>query len=362
MASKPKNNQTGQDFRTCPNCYYPLPRFGQYCSHCGQKYTDGKITIKELISDFLTDTLNLDAKIWRTLLALFVPGKLTIAFFKGHQQRFIRPLRLFFTFAIIAIAAISFLEAAFTEDLFLDIDDNFNSDIHYRQFLEKLDSNTLLLKTQFPSEDHPPLDSLELLMNKNQKDSLGIGVHINWDKPDEDFITSFKVDKKDIGELSMDSLFNHYEVETFWDKLMLRQSIRLQEQGEKLGNYILNQTVWMMLLMMPILALFLKLFYVRRSFYYVEHLIFSFHTHAFLFLLLVIIMLLDNISALVNQMDAIWVFGLLSMQVYFFIALRRVYKQSRFKTFLKFSLLNILYLATFFIALLITILLAALLY
>ena len=96
MASKPKEHQAGQEFRTCPNCYYPLPRFGQYCSHCGQKYTDGKVTIKELMGDFLSNTLNLDAKIWRTLLALFVPGKLTIAFFKGRQQRYIHPLRLFF--------------------------------------------------------------------------------------------------------------------------------------------------------------------------------------------------------------------------------------------------------------------------
>ena len=155
MASKAENSPSGQDFRTCPDCYYPLPRFGQYCSHCGQMYTDGKVTIKELIGDFLSNTLNLDAKIWRTLLALFVPGRLTIAFFKGHQQRYIRPMRLFFAFALIAIFSISLLESEFTQDFFLDVDENFSADIHYRQFLEKLDSNTLVVKNQF-EEAYPP--------------------------------------------------------------------------------------------------------------------------------------------------------------------------------------------------------------
>ncbi len=361
MASNSKKNQQGQEFRTCPNCYYPLPRFGQYCSHCGQKYTDGKITIKELIGDFFSNTLNLDAKIWRTLSALFVPGKLTVAFFQGHQQRYIRPMRLFFAFALVAIFSISLLESEFTKELFLDVGDNFSSDIHYRQFLEKLDSNTILVKTQFGSDFHPPLDSLEALMFQNKEDSLDIGVHLHW-TGEKDFLSGFKIDKKDIGALSIDSLFSYYHVETFWDKLILRQNIRLREQGENLGNYILNQTVWMMLMMMPILALFLKIFYIRHSFYYVEHLIFSFHTHAFLFLTLIVLLLLDSIPAFDKQINNIGGLGFLFMEVYFFMALRRVYKQSRFKTFLKFSLLNLLYAITFLIALLITILVAAMLY
>ena len=361
MASNSKKNPPGQDFRTCPNCYYPLPRFGQYCSHCGQKYTDGKVTIRELIGDFFSNTLNLDAKIWRTLGALFVPGKLTIAFFQGHQQRYIRPMRLFFVFALVAIATISFLESEFTEEFFLDVGDNFSSDIHYRQFLEKLDSNTLLVKTQFDTAYHPPLDSLSLLMFQNVEDSLDIGVRLDW-TGEEDFISGFKIDKKDIATLPIDSLFSHYQVTSFWDKLILRQNIRLREQGENLGNFILNQTVWMLLVMMPILALFLKLFYVRRSFYYVEHLIFSFHTHAFVFLMLVVLLVLDSIPSFTEQINTIWGVGLLTMEIYFFMALRRVYKQSRVKTFLKFLVLNILYLITFFTALLITILLAALFY
>ena len=114
--------------------------------------------------------------------------------------------------------------------------------------------------------------------------------------------------------------------------------------------------------MMPILALFLKLFYLRRSFYYVEHLIFSFHTHAFLFLMLVVLLVLDSISALDEQINTIWGLGLLIMEIYFFMALRRVYQQSWSKTFLKFFILNLFYAITFAIALILTILVSALLY
>lgn len=361
MASNDNNSKGEDDFRTCPNCYYPLPRFGQYCSHCGQKYTDGKITVLELVRHFFSDTLNLDAKIWRTLLALFVPGKLTLAFFQGRQQRYLRPLRLFFIFAIVAIAAVSFFEAEFAEEFFLDIDDNFNSDIHYREFLEKLDSTSYNLKQELPPPSHPALDSLSKSMHQDFQDSIGIGIHIDWEE-EEDFVTGFQVDKMDIANYSTDSLFQLYEVESFWEKLLLRQNLRLRQQGDKLGNYILNQTVWMMLLIMPILALLLKLLYIRRSFYYVEHLIFSFHIHAFAFLVLTVLMSLDSYPAIVDKMTTIWIIGILILQVYFYLALRRVYQQSFFKTFVKFCIFNILYFFIFLLALVITIFISALIY
>lgn len=363
MESK-EHNTTGNDrinARLCRNCYYPLPRFGQYCSHCGQKYTDGKVTVMSLVRDFLSDTLNLDAKIWRTLLALFVPGKLTRTFFEGKQQRFVRPLRLFFVFAIITIAGVSFFEAEFAQDFFLDLDEEYSEDIHYSAFLTKLDTTATNLKDSFPTQHHYPLDSLQALMTQDYSDSTEIGIRLNFDDDTKD-ISSYKIAKKDIATLSIEEVVERYRVTGFWDRLLLRQNLRVQQQGDNFAAYMLNQIIWMMLLIMPILALYMKLLYVRRSYYYVEHLIFSFHTHAFLFLVLTVLMLLDNVEALSNQMENIWAGGFIVMQLYFYKALRKVYQQSRFKTIMKFLILNLLYLLTFIVALILTVVIAALLY
>lgn len=363
MESK-EHNTTGNDrinARLCRNCYYPLPRFGQYCSHCGQKYTDGRVTIGSLIRDFLSDTLNLDAKIWRTLLALFVPGKLTRTFFEGKQQRYVRPLRLFFVFAIITIAGVNFFEAEFAQDFFLDLDEEYSEDIHYSSFITRLDTTSTNLKDSLPQQHHYVLDSLQVEMIRGFSDSTEIGLRLNLSDASKE-ITSYKIAKKDIADLPIEEISEKYGVTDFWDKLLLRQNLRVQQQGDNFAAYMLNQVIWMMLLIMPILALYMKLLYVRRSYYYVEHLIFSFHVHAFLFLVLTVLMLLDNYQAIADHMENIWIGGLVLMQWYFYRALRTVYRQSRFKTIMKFLILNFLYLLTFIVAVVITIIIAALLY
>ena len=362
MASK-EDQGTGQqqDRRNCPNCYYPLPRFGQYCSHCGQKYTDGKVTVMSLVRQFMSDSLNLDAKIWRTLLALMVPGRLTRMFFEGKQQRYVRPLRLFFVFTIITIAAVSFFEAEFAEDFFVDVDDAFSESIHYGAFVERLDTTTANLKQVLPAEQHAGLDSLFLEMTEEHQDSMDIGVQLHFGDESEG-ISSLKVAKSDIANLPLDSIVHKYGVTNFWEKMILRQNIRLQKQGDNFAAYMLNQVVWMMLLIMPILALFMKMLYIRRSYFYVEHLIFSFHVHAFLFFVLTVLMLLDSVDAISEQMPYIWVGGILIMSFYFYKSLRNVYRQSRFKTVVKYGILTTLYAITFIIALVLTVVIAALSY
>lgn len=347
--------------RNCPNCYYPLPRFGQYCSHCGQKYTDGRITVMSLIRQFMADSFNFDAKIWRTIGALFVPGKLTKTFFEGKQQRYLRPLRLFFVFAILTVAAVNFFEAEFAQDFFIDIDDAFESQINYSAFLEHLDTTTVNLKDDLPADQHHALDSLMIRMTEDYEDSLGIGVRINLNATEEQ-LTNFQIAKKDIADLPIDTLLARYEVTNFFERLIIRQNIRLQNQGENFAAYMLNQTIWMMMLIMPLLALFLKFLYVRRPYYYVEHLIFSFHVHSFLFFVLIVLMLLDNYPAISDQMGLFWIGGLVVMEFYFYKSLRNVYQQSRFKTVLKFGIMNFLYAIVFLVALILTVIAAALSY
>ena len=102
-------------------------------------------------------------------------------------------------------------------------------------------------------------------------------------------------------------------------------------------SHFIGKLTLMVLLMMPFLALILKLLYIRRDFYYVEHLIFSFHYHAFVFL---ITTLLIFVGKYLSDWIAIPIVGIF---VYQYIAMKRVYTQSYFKTFLKFLVLNFLY-------------------
>jgi ABC-type multidrug transport system permease subunit len=75
----------------------------------------------------------------------------------------------------------------------------------------------------------------------------------------------------------------------------------------------------------------MKLLYIRRKRYYVEHLIFGFHFHAFAFIIL-------GIIALAYFEIPEWLLGILIFTIfaYLFLAMKRFYQQGIFKTFVKF--------------------------
>ena len=85
--------------------------------------------------------------------------------------------------------------------------------------------------------------------------------------------------------------------------------------------------------------------YRRQKRYYVEHLIFALHSHAFTFLVLTIVALVPAFNG--DGPGPLLVMGVLA--VYLYLALRRVYGQGWGKTFAKFCWLgfNYLFLLTF---------------
>ena len=89
---------------------------------------------------------------------------------------------------------------------------------------------------------------------------------------------------------------------------------------------------------LPLFTLVLKLFYFRKHMNYMEHLVFVFHTQTVFFLLLII----SNIISLFSDYENAWIFTLLFL-IYLYLAIKKFYNQGRFKTLLKFALLNIIY-------------------
>jgi len=87
---------------------------------------------------------------------------------------------------------------------------------------------------------------------------------------------------------------------------------------------------------LPIFALFVKLLYIRRNFTYIDHLIFLFHTQTMFFVLFGIGIIIDTIFD-INYATTILIFLFL---FYLYKALRKFYNQGRFKTIVKFFILN----------------------
>ena len=112
---------------------------------------------------------------------------------------------------------------------------------------------------------------------------------------------------------------------------------------------MIGNILWMVLIMMPMLALALKLLYIRHPYLYIEHLIFSFHTHTFSFIFFGLLLL---IGMWMGHESLNWFIFLVAF--YFLFAMKRFYGQKWWKTILKFIVANILYLAVMILAMIIT--------
>ncbi len=115
------------------------------------------------------------------------------------------------------------------------------------------------------------------------------------------------------------------------------------DNGATLMQSFLNNLPIVMFLCVPLLAVSMKFLYVFKRRKYVEHLMFLFHTHSFIFALVILniifVRLSNNYAGVHNLLPwlvtGIWIYAV----IYVFLALRRVYKQGRFMTSFKMLLL-----------------------
>jgi hypothetical protein len=107
-----------------------------------------------------------------------------------------------------------------------------------------------------------------------------------------------------------------------------------------------------MFVLLPVFAAVLKLLYIRRSRFYVEHFVFALHVHSMAYLLFLFL--------LVTPWQWLTPVVLSWMSLYVFIAMKRVYQQGIIRTAIKYSLLGWIYALLLGIAFLITAVLTAL--
>ena len=120
---------------------------------------------------------------------------------------------------------------------------------------------------------------------------------------------------------------------------MINSLINETETQEQFINQLLSYSSASLFVFLPFFTLFLKLFYVRRKYTYIDHLVFVFHTQTIFFILLSIYFLV----ALFGAKPQLWLFISLFL-IYLLIAMHKFYKQGYAKTLIKFLMLNFVYL------------------
>lgn len=334
----------------CQNCDTENDLPFKYCPNCGQKNTDGKITFSELWSEFQDAVLNIESRTWRTLKNLFIPGKLTLEYFSGKHRRYVHPLRLLLAASVLVIIAMSFQDFQSATNHGYNVKERIVKNYERQRLYGILGNITDSTNAIFPEQQTKIItdtilasfkDSLLVLLSKyknkygdkysdsiNLKSYLDIGNRYDEKVSKYDFLNKneeelLAIYKKDAGSL---------------ERLIFKQKVKHIKDESQIMAAIVGHTTWAVLLLMPCLALVLYLLNIRHDYYYIEHLIFTFHLHAFSFLV---------IAVLITGLTVFpwWIF-LMSMVIvwaYVFISMWKVYGQSVGKTLFKFLVFSISY-------------------
>jgi hypothetical protein len=339
-------------FTHCENCGAELT--GPHCAQCGQAAIDYRRSFRHVIVDVLDSFLNWDSKFFATLGLLIVkPWKLTNEFLAGKRVRYLHPLRLYLLASILFFFAVNYSAKG----------------LRFEPGKTKLNSKDRAeLQAQLDKGDLPPAARTELQRLLDQSsasptpspapNATASATPSPMSAPTASPPESGKRTYGAVNERPF-MVFDENEKQTtpFERWLETRAKEKMGEHGTKMGLFIatlFSNLPYMMLCCIPLFAFVLKILYIRRHIFYIDHLIYALHIHTFFYTgIMLIVLATMGLNRTIPGTFADWVIAALWILfvVQIFLSIRRVYRQGWFMSALKFLVGGFAYLIVLFLAL-----------
>lgn len=342
------NLPVGVESPDCLNCGTRLR--GQYCGNCGQRASSRLISLWELISEAFGDLLEFDSRLWRTLIPLLArPGQLTRDYLEGRRTRYMPPFRTYLVLSVIFFIVAFFDPRDDLSLLFEPEPEPTPEEIAEtaaaaaaakREILDELAREGIIVGTADQEVHDGDTDKQGPETVGNNKANTHAGFNIKIDEETGECL----VDADDLTDLPQ------WLQRRLTPERLKRVCERIgADQGKTFVGLMLDNIPVALIVLLPLMALVLKVLYPLSRRYFVEHLLFVIHYHAFFFLILILQILFARFSTLLRIPDVIAVLVLVAaslyIPVYLYMAMRHVYGQGRILTFIKYVALVICYAA-----------------
>jgi len=350
MVDAEQGTDKKQNNEFCLNCGEKL--LDTYCHHCGQKDLPRRQTMGELIENFIGSFYSFESKFFLTVkFLLFKPGFLPVEYTAGKRESYYHPAR-----AYVFISFVFFL-------LFFSLpDENKTSNVITLDDKKELakDGGQVKEELKNPGLDSLKVDSTEraplAIDTVNRVYALGGEKKVKTKKGNTGFSLTDSEYHSIVEYDSMQQLLPASERDGWIMRKLNIRSIELNQRykgdgsGKRFtgdfGQAFLENFSKVLFYLLPIFALLLKLLYIRRDFYYSEHLVFSIYYYNFFYLAGSLYLLVDYIpyvGGLLTTAIVIWAL------VYLPLGMKRMYQQSWRKTIFKYGI----FLFAFFVCLMI---------
>jgi hypothetical protein len=350
---------TGPLLTHCENCGAQLQ--GHWCAQCGQPAIEYRRSFRHVLVDLLNEFLNWDSKFFTTIALLILkPWRLTNEFLAGKRVRYVNPLRLYLLASILFFFAVNYATKG----------------VKFEPGRLK-PKDRAELEAELKNEDLPPAarEKLAALLRESSPSpasehstntpspvpSGSPNASPSSPAPETD---THKKQYGKIGQRPFAVFDSDAKTSTPFERWIEgRAKEKMGEHGTKMGLFIatlFSNLPYMMLCCIPLFALVLKVLYVRRHIFYIDHLIYALHIHTFAYTgIMLIVLATIGLNRVMPGTIAGWIIALLwiAFVVQIFLSIRRVYRQGWFFSGFKFLFGGFVYLivlvfalaATFFI-------------
>jgi len=239
----------------CPNC--SAPAAGRFCASCGQEQRELRIPFRRALAEALDEALSLDSRLARTLPALFLhPGAATRAWREGRRASSTSPTKLY-----LLASFLFFLALALAGGLPVQIG-----------------TGKAAGATGAAANPHPVNAAPGSLAELRASGWIGAA---------------------------------------FADHLERLSALPAEEASRRIGDALSGHAAQAMFVLVPLMALVLKLLHARRGVYYTEHLTLAVHAQTVTFAFL--------LPGVIAGSPGAALAGLAASGLHLLLAMRRVY-------------------------------------
>lgn len=323
----------------CLNCGTRLQDV--YCHHCGQKDIPRRQTLRELIENFIGSFYSFESKFFRTVrFLLFKPGFLPAEYTAGKRESYYHPARAYVFISFVFFLLLFSLPDSEEATTPMTTQDKQEFEEGMRQMREGLKQAGL---------DSATIDSIEQASQQpdstNQVITLGENKSIRTKRGNKGFSLTESEYKTRAEYDSAQATLPESERDGWFVRRAMIRAIELNQKyqgddagkrfGEDFSQAFLDNFSKVLFYLLPFFALLLKILYVRKDYFYSEHLVFTIYYYNFFYLAASLYLLTDLIpwiGGLLTTAIVIWIF------LYLPLAMKRMYQQSWRKTIAKYFL------------------------
>jgi Protein of unknown function (DUF3667) len=354
-----RKNRESLPLTNCENCGAKLT--GHYCSQCGQAAIDYRRSFGHVVLDVLNEFLNWDSKFFGTLgLLITRPWRLTNEFVSGKRVRHVHPLRLYLLASVVFFFAVNYGAKGLRFEPG-KIPDEKRAEVAAAVADKRNEIQKELDKENLSPEERRKAEAvLDSLTKPNPSPTASTSPAATASPEASAAASPGESNRREYGAVGDRPFLVFDDVKSttpFEQWLEARAKEKMGEHGTKMGLFIttlLNNLPYMMLCCIPLFAFVLKVLYIRRRIFYIDHLIYALHIHSFFYTgVMLIVLITMGLNRVIPGAFAGWIIALLwiTFVIQIFLSIRFVYRQGWFFSVLKFFTGGLIYLMVLFLAL-----------